>query len=96
MPTESRPEITRAETAGCLEPDEVYRNTVLHAVAAPVARILLIGAFASQRHNSYPPWSRWALYPPEVASPVLSAAAAQRRCEERLADFSRVGGVGPG
>ncbi len=62
MPTQSRPEITRLESAGFFEVDGAHLYTVLHEVAAPVARILLIGAFASQRHYSYLPWVRWARY----------------------------------
>jgi hypothetical protein len=62
VPTQSRPETTVPESAGYLEVDCAHLYTVLHPVAAPVARILLIGAFASQRHNSYLPWIRWARY----------------------------------
>lgn len=36
--------------------------TVLHPVMDPVARVLLVGAFASERHFSYHPWVRWARY----------------------------------
>jgi len=36
--------------------------TVLHEVESPVARVLLVGSFASERHNSYHPWVRWARY----------------------------------
>jgi len=36
--------------------------TVLHQVRDPVARVLLVGAFASERHFSYSPWVRWARY----------------------------------
>ena len=36
--------------------------TVLHPVAEPVARVLLVGAFASERHFAYHPWVRWARY----------------------------------
>ena len=54
-----------------LEPEECagyypvaggHLYTVLHAVADPVARVLLVGPFASERHNSYVPWTRWARY----------------------------------
>jgi hypothetical protein len=50
-PTQFRPEITLPGFAGYLEVDRVYLNTVLHAAAATCAPIILIGAFASQRHN---------------------------------------------
>ena len=36
--------------------------TVLHQVADPLGRVLLVGPFASERHNSYNPWARWARY----------------------------------
>jgi alpha-beta hydrolase superfamily lysophospholipase len=39
---------------------ELY--VVLHPVTDPVARVLLIGPFASERHFSYHPWVRWARY----------------------------------
>ena len=35
---------------------------MLHEVPDPVARVLLIGPFASQRHFSYIPWVRWARF----------------------------------
>ena len=35
---------------------------VLHPVADPMARVLLVGPFASERHFSYHPWVRWARY----------------------------------
>jgi hypothetical protein len=65
--------------AGYLEVDGVYLNTFLHATVALILCILFIGAFASLRHNSYRPWIRRALYLPEVASLVVSAAAVQWR-----------------
>lgn len=36
--------------------------TVVHRVANPAARVLLIGPFASERHYSYIPWVGWARY----------------------------------
>jgi hypothetical protein len=36
--------------------------TVLHEVKNPVARVLLVGPFASERHNCFLPWVRWARY----------------------------------
>lgn len=35
---------------------------MLHGVADPLARVLLVGPFASERHSSYMPWVRWARY----------------------------------
>jgi hypothetical protein len=34
--------------------------TVLHKVENPVARVLLVGPFASERHTSYRTWVQWA------------------------------------
>jgi alpha/beta superfamily hydrolase len=50
------------EQAGYLEVcgDHVY--TVLHEVADPIARVLLVGPFAAERHSSYVPWVRWARF----------------------------------
>jgi Serine aminopeptidase, S33 len=50
------------EHAGYFEVPGAHLYTVLHEVKDPIARILLIGPFASQRHNSYLPWVRWARY----------------------------------
>lgn len=36
--------------------------TVLHQVSCPVARALLIGPLAAERHETYHPWVRWARY----------------------------------
>jgi hypothetical protein len=36
--------------------------TVLHGAADPLARVLLVGPFASERNTSYLPWVRWARY----------------------------------
>lgn len=35
---------------------------MLHRAAEPLARILLVGPFAHERHSSYIPWVRWARY----------------------------------
>jgi hypothetical protein len=50
------------EHAGYCKVSGVYLYTVLHEVPDPLARVLLIGPFASERHNSYLPWVRWARY----------------------------------
>lgn len=36
--------------------------TVLHEVENPLARVLLVGPFASERHYSYIPWVQWARF----------------------------------
>jgi predicted alpha/beta hydrolase len=50
------------ERAGYFPVSGVHLYTVLHEVKDPVARVLLVGPFASERHNSYLPWARWARY----------------------------------
>ena len=50
------------EHAGYCKVSGAYLYTVLHEVPDPLARVLLIGPFASERHNSYLPWVRWARY----------------------------------
>ena len=50
------------EHAGYFEVPGAHLYTVLHEVKDPIARVLLVGPFASQRHNSYLPWVRWARY----------------------------------
>jgi hypothetical protein len=50
------------EHAGYRKVPGAYLYTVLHEVPDPLARVLLIGPFASERHNSYLPWVRWARY----------------------------------
>jgi alpha/beta superfamily hydrolase len=60
--TQDHPENVPPEMAGYFEVPGAHLYTVLHQVTAPVARVLLVGAFASERHNSYLPWSRWARY----------------------------------
>jgi hypothetical protein len=51
-----------AEHAGYCKVSGAYLYTVLHEVPDPLARVLLVGPFASERHNSYLPWVRWARY----------------------------------
>jgi hypothetical protein len=50
------------EQAGYFTVPGAHLYTVLHQVPDPVARVLLVGPFASERHFSYPPWVRWARY----------------------------------
>jgi Serine aminopeptidase, S33 len=50
------------EEAGYFAVPGAHLYTVLHRVAEPLARILLVGPFASERQNSYLPWVRWARY----------------------------------
>ncbi|QNI34476.1 alpha/beta hydrolase [Alloacidobacterium dinghuense] len=53
--------------------------TVLHQAMDPVARVLLVGPFAAERHFSYHPWVRWARY------------LASRRIEVLRYDYRGVG-----
>src|ERR1700743_1316020 len=50
------------ERAGYFPVSGSHLYTVLHEVQDPVARVLLVGPFASERHISYGPWIRWARY----------------------------------
>ena len=50
------------ERAGYFEVPGAHLYTVLHHVDHPVARVLLVGPFASERHSSYIPWVYWARY----------------------------------
>jgi pimeloyl-ACP methyl ester carboxylesterase len=50
------------ERAGYFTVSGAVLYTVLHEVPDPVARVLLVGPFASERHFSYHPWVRWARY----------------------------------
>lgn len=50
------------EQAGYFEVSGAHLYTVMHGVADPVARVLLVGPFASERHRSYIPWVRWARF----------------------------------
>jgi hypothetical protein len=51
-----------SERAGYFPVSGAHLYTVLHEVKNPVARVLLVGPFASERHNSFLPWVRWARY----------------------------------
>jgi len=50
------------ESAEYLEFEGVHLYTVLHSALNPVARVLLVGPFASERNYSYAPWVQWARY----------------------------------
>ena len=50
------------EQAGYFKVSGAHLYTVLHGSVDPVARVLLVGPFASERHHSYIPWVRWARY----------------------------------
>jgi hypothetical protein len=50
------------EEAGYFPVSGAHLYTVLHRVAEPLARVLLVGPFASERHYSYVPWVQWARY----------------------------------
>jgi pimeloyl-ACP methyl ester carboxylesterase len=62
MQTEHSAGTTHLEEAGYFEVSDAHLYTVLHRVENPVARVLLVGPFASERHFSYHPWVRWARY----------------------------------
>src|SRR5271154_4748571 len=50
------------EQAGYFTVPGAHLYTVLHQVMNPVARVLLVGPLASERHFTYYPWVRWARY----------------------------------
>lgn len=62
MQTQSSTESIFPEQAGYFSVPGAHLYTVLHQVTDPVARVLLVGPFASERHLSYNPWVRWARY----------------------------------
>ena len=62
MQTQIHRDGTLLECAGYFNVSGAALYTVLHEVADPVARVLLVGPFASERHFSYHPWVRWARY----------------------------------
>ncbi len=57
-----KPDARLSEIPGYFEVDGAHLYTVLHEVQDPIASVLLIGPFASERHNSYLAWVRWARY----------------------------------
>jgi pimeloyl-ACP methyl ester carboxylesterase len=59
------------ERAGYFPVSGLHLHTVLHQVENPVARVLLAGSFASERHYSFDPWVRWARYLAERGVEVL-------------------------
>ena len=62
MQTQLHSDSALLECAGYFNVSGAALYTVLHEVADPVARVLLVGPFASERHFSYHPWVRWARY----------------------------------
>lgn len=50
------------EQASYFEVPGAHLYTVLHPVMDPVARVLLVGPFAAERHFAYHPWVRWARF----------------------------------
>jgi pimeloyl-ACP methyl ester carboxylesterase len=60
--TQSSTGVNALEQAGYFAVPGAHLYTVLHGAANPLARVLLVGSFASERHLSYIPWVRWARY----------------------------------
>ena len=67
------------EQAGYLDFRGAHLHVVLHEATDPMARVLLVGPFAPDRHFSYVPWVRWARY------------LADRRIEALRFDYRGVG-----
>ena len=59
------------EQAGYLELSGEHLYTVLHKPKSPIAKILLVGPFATERHYSYIPWVRWARFLADQGIEVL-------------------------
>jgi hypothetical protein len=59
------------EQAGYFRAPGADLYTVVHKVAHPVARVLLVGPLAHERHVSYHSWVRWARYLAERRIEVL-------------------------
>lgn len=62
MRTQCQTEVRMPEHAGYFAVPGAHLYTVLHQVPDPLARVLLVGPFAAERHFSYSPWVRWARY----------------------------------
>lgn len=77
--TETQQDPNLVEEAAYFPVPGAHLYTVLHAVAEPAARVLLIGPSSSERHFSYYPWVRWARY------------LAERRVEVLRFDYRGVG-----
>jgi len=60
--TEHQQDLNLLEQAEYFEVPGAHLYTVLHSVADPVARVLLVSPFASERQNSFGAWARWARY----------------------------------
>lgn len=62
MPSQYLTKAGLSEEARYFAVPDAHLYTVLHQAAEPVARVLLVGPLASERHFSYQPWVRWARY----------------------------------
>jgi hypothetical protein len=79
MPVQSYSPPRLTERPGYFPVSGAHLYTVLHQVEKPIARMLLAGSFASERHYSFDPWVRWARY------------LAQRNVEVLRFDYRGVG-----
>jgi Serine aminopeptidase, S33 len=55
-------DLNSLEQAGYFKVPGAHLYAVRHECPDPLARVLLVGSFASERHTSYMPWARWARY----------------------------------
>jgi hypothetical protein len=62
LTVQGTPEACAREDAAYFAVPGAHLYTVLHRVNDPLARLLLVGPFASERQVSYHPWTRWARY----------------------------------
>ncbi len=61
-PKKHRARCKAVECARYFAVNDAHLYTVQHRVPNPIARVLLIGPLASERHFAYHPWVRWARY----------------------------------
>ena len=71
MPSQPHADMQLIERAGYFQVPGAHLYSVLHEVEQPAARVLLVGPFASERHNTYIPWVRWARFLAERNIEVL-------------------------
>lgn len=71
LPSQPHADMQLIERAGYFQVPGAHLYSVLHEVEQPAARVLLVGPFASERHNTYIPWVRWARFLAERNIEVL-------------------------
>jgi hypothetical protein len=62
LPSQLHADKQLIERAGYFAVPGAHLYAVVHENPEPTARVLLVGPFASERHNTYIPWVRWARF----------------------------------